>query len=192
VLYAAHRYQFEKISSIAASILGKRPDSELPPLRKLALGLSCPATEDIDLWVLPALQTIALDFSFVEPFEDPDGLLSLEARQLIADARAKIVRGRADWLVQYRAHILQRPKEGSSLGPLERVDLVQEILTRHSRKDWFMKGVDLRMAKQSRAKSFSDAITDLSQEYLERCAPPHTIELSLIEGVWISFKSKSM
>jgi len=191
VLSAAHRYQFEKISCIIANILGRRPDSELPPLRKLAIGLYCPATAEIDSWVFPALQTIALDFSVREPFEDPDGILLAETRQLVSDARAKIVRGREDWLVQYRAHILQPPKEGSSLNPNERLDLVKEIITQHSRSDWFKKGVELRIAKQSRARSFSNAISDLRQEYLERYAPPHSTELSLIEGVWSSFKVKS-
>ena len=193
VLCAAHRYQFEKISCTIANILGRRPDSELPPLRKLAIGLYCPATAEIDGWVFPALQTIALDFSVREPFDDPDGILLVEARQLVSDARAKIVRGREDWLVQYRAHILQPPKdsEGSSLDPNERFDLVREIITQYSRSDWFNKGVKLRIAKRPQARSFSNAISDLRQEHLERYAPPHSTELSLIEGVWTSFRVKS-
>ncbi|KAH7097154.1 hypothetical protein BKA62DRAFT_457299 [Auriculariales sp. MPI-PUGE-AT-0066] len=181
VLRAAHRYQFERIITAIVSTLVARPDQEISPLRKLAISLSCPGNAEFREWSIPALHSVVQDFSIDKIANDHERLLTADMLEMLRETRGMVVNARREYLVTHELAIRNSTRGSRTLAPQDQFELVKQVVLSYSRTEWAAKGVSLRLARQPHARSFSSTISDVTQEFLEECAPPLSDERAIVE-----------
>ena len=184
VLRTAHRLQFDKVLQITAQALEAQTD--LPAIRKFGLALTCSPL--LDSWLRPTFQVVVLDFSSLKD-SDAEVMLDDSTRIRIYQAREEITRLRLDFIFRLRGDIMtEHPSGGASLTPAERYAIIARVIPHTARRAFFKTALEVRTASAPHRTGLGRDLVDLGQQYLERWAPPHDHEMSIVAGMWDSFQ----